>query len=198
MASDTPAVKEMSKKGRSKEKDDKGEEIVAEEEEEGEYSVEKILEKKIMPNGKVQYFLKWVGFPDTDNTWEPEENLDCPEIIAAFEANWKKKKNAEPEKKRGRVNGDIDSDSAPPTSKKKAEDERARGFERGLEPDRIIGATERAGELMFLIKWQGCDEADIVPSKIANVRCPQVVIKFYEERLTWHSGDNEEDGKKSV
>lgn len=51
------------------------------------FIVEKILKKKIT-GGKTYYFLKWSGYPDSENTWEPVDNLDCPELIEDFERHW--------------------------------------------------------------------------------------------------------------
>ena len=36
------------------------------------YEVEKIVEG---PNAKGEYFIKWEGYPDDQNTWEPVEHL---------------------------------------------------------------------------------------------------------------------------
>jgi len=59
------------------------------------------------------------------------------------------------------------------------------GFDRGLKPEKVMGATEEDGELLLLVKWKGSPDADLVPSKIANVKCPQLVIEFYQEKLKW-------------
>lgn len=39
-----------------------------------EYIVESITDHKMTKKGPI-YFIKWQGWPEDDNTWEPEENL---------------------------------------------------------------------------------------------------------------------------
>ncbi|CAG0894285.1 unnamed protein product [Darwinula stevensoni] len=158
-----------------------------EEEEEEQYVVEKIIDKRIR-GGKVEYLLKWKGYGDEDNTWEPEENLDCQELIRDFNAAREAEAKKDDKKRKSDKNPAAGSsaDDKKKMKMSREEDSRPKGFDRGLEAEKIIGATDTNGELMFLMKWKDADEADLVPARIANVRCPQVVIKFYEERLTWH------------
>jgi len=155
---------------------------------EEEYSVEKVVDKRTT-KGKVEYLLKWKGYGDEDNTWEPADNVDCDELIEDFERKRAAKKKDSDKRKSGAAGGSGSSDA----KKKKSDDDRPKGFDRGLDPERIIGATDSSGELMFLIKWKGSDEADLVPSRLANVKCPQTVIKFYEERLTWHTSNQDDN-----
>ncbi|XP_059087420.1 chromobox protein homolog 1-like [Tigriopus californicus] len=158
------------------------------EEEEEEYQVEKVVDKRVAKNGKIEYLLKWKGYGEEDNTWEPRENLDCEDLIENFEKVRREKAGKRKDEKRKSTSG-----PASEAKKKKGDDDRPRGFDRGLDPERIIGATDSSGELMFLIKWKGSDEADLVPARDANVKCPQTVIKFYEERLTWHTSSQDDD-----
>ena len=59
------------------------------------------------------------------------------------------------------------------------------GFDRGYEAEKVLGATDSAGELMLLVKWRHSDEADLVPARIVNYKCPNLVIDFYEQHSFW-------------
>ncbi|XP_072262370.1 chromobox protein homolog 5 isoform X1 [Pyxicephalus adspersus] len=162
--------------------------------EEEEYVVEKVLDRRVM-KGQVEYLLKWKGFSEEHNTWEPEGNLDCPELIAEFMKKYKKPKEGEPKPKTESTKRKAGNEEIK-AKKRRESNDIARGFERGLEPEKIIGATDSCGELMFLMKWKDSDEADLVLAKEANVKCPQIVIAFYEERLTWHAYPEDTESKE--
>ncbi|CAH1241061.1 CBX3 [Branchiostoma lanceolatum] len=169
-----------------------------EEEEPEEYVVEEVRDRRVR-GGKVEFLLKWKGYSEIENTWEPEENLDCPDLIAEFMRKWNQNKAAKTDEKKRKSTSTVNGTEESKRKRKAEEDDedKPRGFDRGLEPERIIGATDSSGELMFLMKWKGSEEADLVPARIANVKCPQIVIQFYEERLTWHSYPSEENQNDS-
>ncbi|CEG75061.1 hypothetical protein RMATCC62417_10169 [Rhizopus microsporus] len=48
------------------------------------YEVEAILDKREFSTGVAEYLIKWKGYSEEHNTWEPEDNLNCPDILAAF------------------------------------------------------------------------------------------------------------------
>jgi hypothetical protein len=65
------------------------------------FEVEAILERRVGPGGKNEYRVRWKGFGTDHITWEPEENMNCSQLIAEFlcrEEEEKKKKEATVEK----------------------------------------------------------------------------------------------------
>merc|ERR1711935_110496 len=157
---------------------------------EEEYEVDRIINDRV-EKGEKQYLIRWKNFGADDDTWEPVSNLDCPEIISLYEQNKKNSAAAKAESKKESAKRGATDDSSAPAKKKSVkkiqEDDTPTGFKRGLNPEKIIGATDESGALMFLMKWEGSELSELVPAKEANVKCPQTVIQFYEERLTWHS-----------
>ena len=60
---------------------------------EEEFKVEQILGMKQMGRvHKTHYLVKWKGYPTSDNSWEPEKNLNAEELITKFRRSHKPKK----------------------------------------------------------------------------------------------------------
>ncbi|XP_070513593.1 chromobox protein homolog 1 isoform X2 [Cardiocondyla obscurior] len=49
-----------------------------------EFEVEKIIEVRFKKNGTKEFLIRWKGFGPNDDTWEPEKNLNCSELILKF------------------------------------------------------------------------------------------------------------------
>lgn len=52
------------------------------------FKVEKVLGKRVR-NDRVEYLLKWKGYPESENCWEPEENILSRELIEDYERRQK-------------------------------------------------------------------------------------------------------------
>lgn len=63
--------------GESEEGEDKSEEEI--------YIVEAIRKWRYNKKTKErEFFVKWTGYSEDENTWEPERHLDCPRILKKF------------------------------------------------------------------------------------------------------------------
>jgi len=53
------------------------------------FAAERILKKR-KRKGKLQYKVKWLGYPEDQSTWEPEENILDKSLIEHFEHGQKR------------------------------------------------------------------------------------------------------------
>ncbi|GFP93924.1 chromo domain protein lhp1 [Phtheirospermum japonicum] len=69
----------------------------------GYYEIEAVRRKRVR-KGKLQYLIKWRGWSEAANTWEPVENLlQCSDIIDAFEESLKGGKSKSTRKRKRRT-----------------------------------------------------------------------------------------------
>ncbi|KAG4177270.1 hypothetical protein ERO13_A11G301800v2 [Gossypium hirsutum] len=66
----------------------------------GFFEIEAIRRKRVR-KGQLQYLIKWRGWPETANTWEPLENLQsCSDVIDAFEESLRSGKHSRKRKRK--------------------------------------------------------------------------------------------------
>jgi hypothetical protein len=153
------------------------------------FLVEKILDKRFI-DGRVEYYVKWKSYPNESNTWEPIDHLsECEKFIREYESNKLFINNSMEDSDDTQIEDEIESDAESDTSTVEPESDLSNhsksGFDKGLTPEKIMAATLDNNEIMFLIKWKEEENGDIVSAKEANIRCPQLVIQFYEQRISF-------------
>ncbi|XP_046641438.1 chromobox protein homolog 1-like [Daphnia pulicaria] len=145
----------------------------------GDATVENIPDQRERKSdGCVEYPLKQKDCNVEYNTKEPEKNFGC-DLVLTFENITRKEEGGLKKRKvekRKRSAALVVKEKIPAS---------LGGFGRNLEPEKIVGATNRTGELQFLMKWKSIDDIDLVPAKEANKICPEIVIEFYEDRIKW-------------
>ncbi|KAJ4418668.1 hypothetical protein N0V85_001355 [Neurospora sp. IMI 360204] len=94
----------------------------------GEYEVETIVGSMIDAETMEHlYFVKWKGYPSSDNTWEPKQNLQgATELLRKFNADKKAKKSEEAsEKKAKKAKTSHKAEKADETDKAEKQTEKA-------------------------------------------------------------------------
>ena len=64
-----------------------------------EYPVEKVVDMRYRMGTDKEYLLKWKGYPASENTWEPEDHLNCPRLVKEFHTKvtkWKERQKQYP------------------------------------------------------------------------------------------------------
>lgn len=148
-----------------------------------EYVVEKIVGRRKNRDGKVEYFLKWKNYPSSQNTWEPEEHLNCPTLIDAFlkTLNKEGKKSVKRTKKTTRkVKPEkVAEDETEPATTNLQDSTR-------LIVERIVSVINKNGELHVGLKWKKISSVEYVSSRFVKETYPQLLIDYYEKHIVWN------------
>lgn len=142
-----------------------------------EYEVESIVDKKLV-KGKTKYLIHWKGWDSSADTWEPEERLNCHELIRAFNKKTpsKKKSKAKKAKKAYDDSGteednDDDSDYGTHRGKRKGQvshDE--------YEVEKVINARiNKQGKWDFFVMWKGWGPENNTWEPESHLNCPQII-----------------------
>ena len=138
------------------------------------FIVEKVLDKR-KTRGEIKYLLKWRNYSHEHNSWEPLDNLDCPDLIQEFEEKCNKDTDTT----------DTDScdlfDDEMETCKIRSSESNT---DNGLIAENILYEYEslcEENETMFLVAWaKGIPS--VVSSKWFKKKYPQLVNEFYERK----------------
>jgi len=82
------------------------------------WEVESIVDSRLCASGAEEYFVKWKGYHSSENTWEPEENLHCPQMLQIFRRSQATRAHKTPTAAQAHNRNDSSSTPSPPAKRK--------------------------------------------------------------------------------
>ncbi|XP_059618483.1 M-phase phosphoprotein 8-like isoform X2 [Phlebotomus argentipes] len=143
-----------------------------------EYEVEDIVDHKTV-RGKTQYRIRWKGWGENDDTWEAEDTLSCPDIVARYKKKVEKEDGGKKAGKKGAKRKGIPIKIQPKAKDRKVEDENP---EKEWEVDKLIDVRYKKNKSReFLVRWKGWGASydSWEPEKFVN--CPDLVRKLLDK-----------------
>lgn len=135
--------------------------------------MQQILDEK-MVRGTRHYLIRWKGYEEDSDTWEPESTLNCPDLISKYQASkgdsgkqsGKHKESKKKKKRESKVNDKNEENDE--------EDENTI-----YEVDKIIEVHhKRNGRREFLVRWKGYSQAENTWEPEENMNCPDLIERF--------------------
>ncbi|XP_052741837.1 chromobox protein homolog 3 [Bicyclus anynana] len=174
--------KKSKSKASKKKKSDRKSSKKDEEDQEEEYEVEKIIDSKRI-KGKLHYLIRWKGYSSSNDTWEPQNTLSCPELISKFNEEKENSKNSSPKKGTKRKGSKKASKSQSPAKKPKTVwDEKNVDENAEYEVERILEVHHKKnGDRSFLIHWKGWSNKFDSWEPESNLNCPELIKRFMDK-----------------
>eukprot|EP00794_Sanderia_malayensis_P008935 gene8936-9888_t len=133
------------------------------------FAAERILKRRLK-KGRVQYLVKWHGYSQKYNTWEPEENLLDPRLLKIF-SDSQMQSSHNKGKKRSRSSTSMGSGGKWAKRSKAEEDASKRllsslfhalSYQNVGNPYRVIGNYKTPREGLALKSWDSDDSGEII------------------------------------
>jgi len=168
------------------------------EDDDEEYEVEKIVSVRFTKGGKKEFEVKWKNYNDT--TWEPEENLECADLLMEFAAKVSDLKVKPGSTSSGTKSRSGSGSSKGPKSKSPAksmsdqsEDD---GEDEEYEVSKILDVKTKNGKREFHVQWKGYDRGESTWEPEANLECKDLLKEFLAKKNPPTTGGDGKKGKK--
>ena len=158
-----------------------------------EYEVEKIIDKRYI-NGKLEYKIKWVGYPMSECTWEPVRNLAnvkpmIKEFENSYEVNDKQNKLTDyyliGKKRENNNDSSFDDEIYQKNEYRNKKPDRKKIFYINDKYKSIYTIKKKNSQLMavVVVEENGILNKITIPTQKLRKLNPDILIDFYEERI---------------